>query len=133
MKHYVPLADDVAESLAGAPRLLGEIDGHAFRRTLQRRPNGEPCLRFGAGWLRDAGLTVGAVVPVVVAPDPDPDRVDLPEELTAALGLDPAAAAAWAALTPGRQRTMAYGVGRAKRPETRVRRALALLEEIKAL
>ncbi|MEM0960990.1 MAG: YdeI/OmpD-associated family protein [Bacteroidota bacterium] len=71
-------------------------------------------------------------MPVTVAEDPDPDRVDLPDELQAALDLDPVASAAWRALTPGRQRTLAYGVGRAKRPETRVRRALALLDQVKA-
>ena len=132
MKHYVPLAKDIAASLADAPRVVGTIDGHAFRRTIQERPNGEPCLRFGKGWLWDAGLAVGAVVPVTVAEDPDPDRVDLPDGLEAALDLDPVASAAWNALTPGRQRTLAYGVGRAKRPETRGRRALALLDQVKA-
>ena len=40
------------------------------------------------------------------------------------------AAVLWAAATPGRQRTLAYGVARAKRSETRARRAQALLDAV---
>lgn len=132
MKHYVPLPEPVAEALGGSPRVAGTLGGVPFRRTVQRRAGGERCLRFGAGWLRDAGLDVGAVVPVRVGPDPEPDRVDVPAELDAALSLDPGARAAWRALPPGRRRTLAYGVARAKRPETRERRARALAESVRS-
>ncbi|MEM7789247.1 MAG: YdeI/OmpD-associated family protein [Bacteroidota bacterium] len=131
MKHYVPLPEAVADALDGHDRVEGTLGGHAFRRTVQRRPDGARWLRFGAGWLRDAGLAVGEVVLVEVGPDLDPDRVDLPAELEAALALDPEAARAWDALPPGKRRTLAYGVGRAKRPETRERRALALAEAVR--
>ncbi|MEL6611862.1 MAG: YdeI/OmpD-associated family protein [Bacteroidota bacterium] len=131
MKHYVPLPVPVAEALAGARRVMGTVGGHPFRRTIQERPNGAPCLRFGQTWLRDHDLTVGNVVEVMVQPDPDPDRVDLPEELEAALALDPEAAEAWYQLPPGMQRTLAYGVGRAKQAATRERRALKVLAGVR--
>ncbi|GAB5521650.1 MAG: hypothetical protein RhofKO_39010 [Rhodothermales bacterium] len=132
MKHYIPLPEGIAEALAASKRIIGTLDGHAFRRTIQQRPNGEPCLRFGKSWLRDAGVPIGAVVPVTCGPDPDPDRVDLPDELASALDLDPVGAKAWHALTPGKQRTLAYGIARAKRPETRIRRALAVIADVTA-
>ena len=59
-----------------------------------------------------------------------PDAVQIPEELQAALESDPRAQAEWARLTPGRRRTLAYSVERGKRPETRRRRAGAVVDEL---
>lgn len=137
MHHYVPVPDEVARSLgdAGTTHVEGTLDAGAgprpFRRALHRRPDGSARLKFGEGWLREAGAAVGAVATVTVREDPDPGRVDVPDELAAALDLDPEGARAWAALSPSRRRTHAYHVGRAKRGETRVRRALAVLDEAK--
>ncbi|MEM9379212.1 MAG: YdeI/OmpD-associated family protein [Planctomycetota bacterium] len=130
MKHYVPVPDDVARALqsAGNGRLIGSIDGVEFSRTMQRRPDGGPCIRFGAAWLRDAGLEEGALVGIVLRIDPTPDRVEIPDELSRALATLPGVAKYWASLTPGRRRTLAYAVERAKRPETRERRVDALIE-----
>jgi len=132
MKHFVPVPAKVADALAesGATRLCGSLGPHAFRRTLHDRPDGSRCLKFGEGWLRDVGLREGDELAVTLYPDPDPDRVDIPDELAAALDEDPEAAVLWAAATPGRQRTLAYGVARAKRSETRARRAQALLAQL---
>ena len=131
MKHYVPLPHDIADELVDAKSLIGEIDGCAFRRTLQKRPNGDPCLRFGKTWLRRHHLQVGAVVPISLQIDPDPDRIDIPEELEEALLQDAECSRAWARLTPGRQRSFAYHISLAKRPETRARRAVTLLKKIR--
>ena len=132
MKHFVPVPESVARALEahGATRLIGSLDGRAFRRVLHRRPDGGRCLKFGNGWLKDAGLGDGDEVRVTLAPDPDPDAVDVPAELAEALDVDAEAALAWAALTPGKQRTMAYAVARAKRPQTRHRRARAVIEQL---
>ena len=126
MKHYVPVPTAIADALGGAAHVEGTLGGVPFRRTLQRTPDGGARLRFGAGWLRDAGIAPGAVVTVTLREDPAPDRVDVPPELQAALDQDPGAKAAWAALTPGKQRTLTYGISRGKREETRIRRAVAL-------
>ena len=132
MAHYVPLPDAVAESFpAGrSVRVVGTLAGVPFRRTLQRQASGETWLRFGRSWLRDAGIAVGEVVAVELGLDPDPDRVDLPPELEAVLAQDAEAAEAWAALTPGKQRTMAYGIGRGKAADTRERRALKVARDV---
>lgn len=49
-------------------------------------------------------------------------EVDLPDELIAALDQDPELAEAFHALTPGRQRSYAFNLNGAKKPETRVAR-----------
>lgn len=57
---------------------------------------------------------------------------DLPEDLGAALDADPALAEAFAALTPGRQRSHVLALASAKAPETRLRRIAALTPRILA-
>ncbi|MFK7989460.1 MAG: YdeI/OmpD-associated family protein [Sandaracinaceae bacterium] len=126
MKHFVPIPSDVAARLGSAKRRVGSVDGRPFRRVMHRRPDGSPCLKFGEGWLREAGLPDGTEVLVVLGEDPNPDAVDLPDELQAALSNDAEAKLLWTMLTPGKQRTLAYGVERAKRPDTRRRRAAAV-------
>jgi uncharacterized protein YdeI (YjbR/CyaY-like superfamily) len=56
----------------------------------------------------------------------------LPEELAAALAADGALAVAWAALTPGRRRSWAIAVGRARKTETRQARIAAARDRILA-
>jgi uncharacterized protein YdeI (YjbR/CyaY-like superfamily) len=57
---------------------------------------------------------------------------DLPEELVAALDADPEMAEAFAALTPGRQRSYAIALSGAKAPATRVARIARLRGRILA-
>ena len=71
------------------------------------------------------GLRVGDDVTVSVETDDTPRVVDVPPELTAALAENPAAGAAFAALSPSHRREYAQWVGDGKRAETRVRRATA--------
>lgn len=51
-----------------------------------------------------------------------PTRVEVPEDLSAALDADPLLAEAFTALTPGRQRSFCVALGQAKTPATRARR-----------
>ena len=59
-------------------------------------------------------------------------EIEMPEELIAALDADPEMADAFAALTPGRQKSYAIAVGGAKASETRMRRALKYRDKILA-
>ncbi|MEM1414593.1 MAG: YdeI/OmpD-associated family protein [Myxococcota bacterium] len=133
MKHFVPLPAAVARAFeaAGVDRLEGQLGALPFRRKLARTTAGTPCVKLGEGWLRDAGLEVGDVLSVVVWPDPEPDRVDVPEALAEALARDPEVEAFWATLTPGKRRTLTYPIARAKRPATQEKRAEALLEQLR--
>lgn len=134
MKHYVALPPPIAEALeaAGVRRVIGDIGGHRFERTVQRGHDGQPCLRFGQGWLRRAGLAAGDDIWVELAPDPEPDRVRLPTELEAALADAPDLRPRWNSLSPGKRRTHAMHVDRAKRAETRARRARQIVDDLRA-
>jgi hypothetical protein len=130
--HYLPVPDPIAEAYdaAGVRRLVATLNGHALRRALQSR-DGARALIVGQAHLRDLGAAYGDTVEVELRPDPDPDAVDLGPEFEAALDQDEAAAARFFAMTPGRQRSLAYYVTSAKREATRVKRALELAHKLR--
>ncbi len=65
-------------------------------------------------------------------PMPAREALDLPAELTDALDADPDLAAAFAGLTPGRQRSWVLHVSAAKQPATRAARVEKAAPEIRA-
>lgn len=132
-QHYVPVPHDIADALsaAGVRRLVATLNGHPVRRALHRTRDGERFVVLSRSLLRDIGARFGETITVVLQPDPDPDAVDLGEELAAVLEQDEAAAARFASLTPGRQRSLAHYVTSARRAETRISRALELAHKLK--
>ncbi|HYE96690.1 MAG TPA: YdeI/OmpD-associated family protein [Rubricoccaceae bacterium] len=131
--HYVPLPADVAEALraAGVRRLLCRFNGRPLKRAVQGRVGGERFVLLNVAFLREIGAREGDTVVVELRPDPDPDAIDLGEELAIVLEQDEAAAARFFAFTPGMQRSLASYVTSAKRPETRIKRALALAHKVR--
>ena len=129
--HYVPLPAEVDGALGDARIVVGTLCGIPFRRAVHGRSNGTPHLVFGKRALADAGLTYGATAEVELDAARDPEAVHLPDELRAALALDPEAAARFATFTPGRQRSLGLYVDQARRPATREKRALDLARKIR--
>lgn len=131
--HYLPLPAEVATALeqAGVRRVLADLNGVRFRRAVMPSAECGPHLVTGRIVLREAGARSGDLVEVVLRPDPDPDAVDIPEELEIALDQDEAAAERFHAFPPGKQRSLALYVTQAKRSETRIRRALELTHKLR--
>jgi len=127
--HYVPVPPEIADALGGAVRVVATVGDHTSRRAIQHRGGGGFMLVVGLTVLREAGLAYGDTALVTLAPDPDPDRIDL-GELADALAADDEARARWETFTPGRQRSMAYYVTSAKRPETRAARAREIAHKL---
>ena len=124
--HKLPLPDAIADALREAPtrRLVGTMNGEPFRQALQSsKADGFQFLALSKARMAALGLEQGALVEVELSPDPEPDRVDLGDELEAALAADPEAKAVWDGLTPGMQRGIAHTVTSARRPDTRASRA----------
>lgn len=128
--HYVPLPDDVAEAYAGVRRVVVAFNDVTVRRAILSRGGGERSLALSRDLLTRAGLSYGTTVIVDLAPDPDPDHIDL-GELAAALAADDAARARWETFTPGRQRSLAYHVTSARRAETRQARAEEIARKLR--
>jgi hypothetical protein len=132
MKYYVPFPDKIAALFeqADVTHVEGTLNGQSFRRAIQRGHDGSRRLMFGKIWLEQATLEVNMPVMVNVVPDPDPSRIELPDELAAELHNNPDLERIWESLSVSKRKTLAYGIARAKRPETRQKRSQDLLEEL---
>ncbi len=131
--HGVPVPDEVSESLreAGIGRLLVRINGYEMRRGLQGSRAFGSHLVVGLSLLKEAGVKLGDQVSVVIEPDPDPDSIDICDELLIALEQDPDAKKRWDELSPGKRRGIAYHVSSAKREDTRIKRALDMAMKLR--
>jgi len=122
----------VVEALGGGkrPRVVVTINGHTWRTRIAIML-GRNLIGFSNANRAATGAEVGDEVAVDLALDDEPITVDEPAELTAALDADPAARAAFDALTPSQRRQQARVIGQAKGAETRVRRVEKLLGELR--
>jgi hypothetical protein len=130
MKHHVEIPAGWCQDAVAGTRVEGTLDGTRFSRVITVGSEGQRLLRFGRDWLRTADIELGDLVALQLRVDPDPDRVEVPEELAAALAEHPELEHRWESLTPGRRRTLVHPIERARRPDTRARRVRAVLDEL---
>ncbi len=130
----LPLPPDAAAALLaqGAKRVEGEINDHPVNLALSRAPVIEGLFLWAGQSLLDRiGLRPGEVVEVRLRPAPD-DRVDVPDDIAAALRAADATAA-WEALTAGKRRGLLYHIDTAKTAPTRAKRIAALIATLTEL
>lgn len=132
--HYIVVPPDIAAELlqAGHRRLLVTANGRAYRRGLvPSKAHGET-VQLGLEALKFFGLQPGETASWTVVSDPEPDNLEIPDELSEWLLYDEEAKAEWDKLTPGKQRSLGYYVRTAKRPESRLKRTEEMMRRLKA-
>ncbi|RTQ49639.1 DUF1905 domain-containing protein [Hymenobacter gummosus] len=134
---FMPMAmivvpDYVVEALGGkaVKRVIATLNGHTLRRGLMPMNTGERYIMVSKALRRELNLRDDGEVLVTLRPDPEPDLVDMPEELIEGLAEWPEAAASWQRLTPGRQRNLAFHINAGKQAETRARRVVQILHQL---
>jgi hypothetical protein len=113
-----------------AKRVVATLNGHAERLGLLPLEGGGRYLMLRKELCQRLGLVIGQEVAVQLAPDPNPDHVDLPDELAEALAAWPEAEASFLAQSGAMRRAIARKVADAKRPDTRARYAVELAERL---
>lgn len=126
--HYLPIPPDVADALVanGTRRVVLTVNGNTANRYLYQHRDGEFRVTIGLSTLRELGHRPGDVLLVSLEPDPDPDAVDVPDELEEALAEHPEAQKRFDAWTPSKKRSLVSYITQAKRPETRIKRAFEM-------
>ncbi len=114
----------------GSVRVLGTFNGYPMDRALIPRGDGTHYLIFSGDMRRLARLAVGDAVRIELWRNETPHDFQIPEELSAALDLEPSAQAAFERLKPGVRRGMAIWVDQAKSLDVRARRATDMLGRI---
>lgn len=126
---YIP--DVVLRDLpTGRLRTEGTMNGAPFSLAIQNKKDGRRYFAVSRRLREAAGVEEGQRVDVVFHLI-DPDRVDIPEELEAVLAQDDEAMAIWKTFTPGLQRGLAHYVNSVKNVDSRIRRALELMQKAK--
>jgi Bacteriocin-protection, YdeI or OmpD-Associated/Domain of unknown function (DUF1905) len=115
---------------ARAP-VRGRVNGVGFRTTVAVY-SGVSLIGFNKGLRDRAGIEIGDEVTVELERDDEPREVELLPVLEQALAGDPAAAAAFDALSYTHRREYAEWIAQAKKEETRERRAARAVEMLKA-
>jgi hypothetical protein len=123
--------EEVVAELGGSrrPAVLVTLNGHRYRSTIARM-GGRFMLPVSAEVRAASGVAAGDVVDVDVELDTEPRVVEVPADLAAALAGDPAAQAAFAALSYSHQRAHVLSVEGAKAAATRERRITKLVEAL---
>lgn len=131
--HVVPVPDAVADALkaSGSRRVIATIGGHVFKRGLMNHAEGDSYIVLGGDILKTCGLREGAVAAVTLAPDPEPDALDMPECFAIALEQDAEALARWETFPIGRRRSLLHYISIAKTEPTRIKRAWEMVDKIR--
>jgi len=124
-------ADVVARLPKGRVRVKGTFNGAPFALAVQNLKDGSRYFAVGAPLRKAAMIKVGDKV-VVKFRIVDPDELDVPEELEAVLAQDDAGKKVWDDLTTGYQRSLIHYITSVKNVDSRIKRALDLVNRAKA-
>ena len=111
-------------------RVKGTINDVPFSLAVQYRKSGQSFFMVSAPLRRAAKIKAGDKVRVSFHMV-DAEKVDLPEELEAVLEQDPEGRKAWQCFTPGLQRSLAHYVFSVKNIDSRIKRAIFLVNKAK--
>lgn len=138
---HIVVPDEISEQfIAGKDnRVVCTLFGKAeFHCALM--PRGKELESAGAGKyfinlnkkLRDKfRLTIGSEVQASLRPDNSKYGMPMPDEMAELLAQDPAGDQLFHALTPGKQRSLLYIVGKPVGPEIRLKKAVVVIEHLK--
>ena len=123
---------EIVEGLAGGkrPPVAVTIGGHTYRSTIAVM-SGRFMIPLSAENRQAAGVAAGDKVEVDIELDTHPRVLEVPDDLAAAIAADAAAQSFWASLSYSRRRRIVLSVEGAKTSETRSRRILKSVTDLR--
>ncbi len=112
-------------------RIIITINGMSFHRAVANSKEVGHYIMLGKNSLKKLGAWEGVEVEVEIKKDTSEYGAEMPEELDVVIGTDEEALLIFESLTPGKKRSIIHLVGSAKRSETRINRALKIVENLK--
>ena len=132
---HFPVPGDVAQqvTLEGSRRVVCRLnDAIEYQCALIPHGNGKYVITVNTQVRKHLGIGVGDEVEVVLVPDRSEYGLPFPDELREVLRLDKEGNRLFHALTPGRQRTLLYIIGKGKQQDRRIDRAVVVVAHLKA-
>jgi hypothetical protein len=133
--HVIVPPDLVAQVLETVPdrRLIVTLNGEvAFHCALQPKGDGTWFIHVNKARQKKLGLRIGDDVAVALRPDNSKYGMEMAEELAVLLEQDPEGDRCFHLLTAGKQRSLLHIINTAKRSDTRLRKAVAIIEYLKS-
>ncbi len=137
MFHYpqMDIPQEIAEAMLGDSNMLRVIvhfeNGVKVHRALKRNKNGETFISLGKSTLKDARVEPGTELPLVLEVDRTEFGFEVPEEFAELMNQDPEGKRAFMELKPGMKRNFLHFIISAKTVDTRIKRSLQLMENLK--
>ena len=132
MQYILIIPQEIIEKIntKGRVRVEGTMNGTPFALAIQNLKTGEKYFSVSNPLRKAAKIQLS--VPVEVKFHlVDPDKLDIPEELQSVLNEDPEGKAAFEKLTTGYKRSLIHYITSVKNIDSRVKRALELIERAK--
>jgi len=133
---YIDVPMDIVTALkkAKTSRLIvtfnGQVPNHC---ALMPSGDGRYFLLINKERLKKLGLTIGSALQVEIKPDNSEYGMPMPEEMEELMKQDEDAHRYFHLLSPGKQRSLLYIIGKPKGSETRLRKAIATCEYLKSV
>ncbi len=129
----IPL--EIGDGLLGDQNMLRVIihfdNGIKLHRALKRNKDGETLITLGKSTLKDAKKEMGEIIEIWLEKDETEFGYEMPEELAEVMLQDPEGDKAFRNLKPGMQRSFLHYIVSAKTVDTRIKRSLQLIENLK--
>ncbi|WP_353779430.1 YdeI/OmpD-associated family protein [Winogradskyella sp. 3972H.M.0a.05] len=135
--HSLPIPEDIGKLFYSGGKTRVKIkatfEGNTieFHAALNRRKDGSFSIMFGKDNQKKLGVFPNDYFQLQLFEDQSKYGVEMPEELEAVLMSDYEGYQIFENLTPGKQRTIIYAILRYKTPQTRVDKALLVIENLK--
>ena len=132
--HFIPVTKEIADSFKfekGSRRVVCTLNGIETFPCALMPHDGAFFLMVNKAVRTRLGLEAGDTVSVEIAKDESKYGMPMPEELQEVLDQDVEGDRLFQALTPGKQRSMLYFIGKIKDIDRRIHSSLIFLEHLK--
>ncbi len=134
--HHIAVPEEIARPFItekGDRRVVCTLNGQLdFQCALMPKGDGSFFININKKIRDKLKLKVGMPMQVALRKDESQYGLPMPEELEELLQQDEEGNRFFHALTPGKQRNLLYIVGSAQKSDTRIRRAIVVIEHLKA-
>lgn len=133
--YHIVVPDQVAQAFLDAEtrRVVCTLNGVlTFQCALMPNKNGFYFININKANRKKLNLEIGSEVEVYLEQDESKYGLPVPEEFQALLELDDEGSQLFHQLTPGKQRTLLFLIGKPKTSNTRLKKAIVVIEYLKS-
>ena len=132
---YLEMEEGASSKLGVPPnsRVIMRLGEEEIHRALRRSANGYEYVGLSIAMVKKMGLRENAEIEIALKVDTSEYGMDFPEEMQEVMDQDPEGKSLFERLTPGLQRGFLHYVSSAKGIDTRIKRALHLMQRVREL